>query len=517
LIIELERGIVVRVKRSRNFFLFFMTLCFTVSSTGFELDAQYKGINISSKNFLGDPPVLDACAYNSPTGKTYYVASDGSDSNAGTDDSPWATITYALDHADDGSTILVKPGLYEGRIRVRGTFPQGVTVRSQQPYMARLRHSSAVLTLYESGQGVEGITIEGFDIAHSGSGASALVVHLEGGGNNAVSRITLRNNIIHDSYNNDLLKINHTAHKIIVEKNIFYNQAGSDEHIDINSVDEVIVQDNIFFNDFSRSGRTNNNDTSSYIVIKDSNQESDLYTGSRNVTVRRNIFLNWEGSAGNGFFLIGEDGHPIAEAFDILFENNLLLGNSANTMRSPFGVKGGRDIIFRHNTVLGDMPGNAFAMRLNVEGANPNVDNVFFYNNIWADPTGTMVDFSDTVPSHVDDFVIDNNLYWNNGSAIPNSASDEVNPDDDQNQIVADPLLPNPSSLIPPHWNSNTQSFADGSSSSCEAFKKLVSLYGTPGDGSAVIDAANPGNAAQEDILGNSRGGVPDIGAVEKQ
>jgi hypothetical protein len=72
----------------------------------------------------------------------YFVATDGSDqSGDGTENSPWATITHALDNADDGSEILVKPGEYSGRIRLRGTFEQGVTVKSQLPYRARLRHS----------------------------------------------------------------------------------------------------------------------------------------------------------------------------------------------------------------------------------------------------------------------------------------------------------------------------------------------------------------------------------------
>ena len=51
---------------------------------------------------------------------------------------------------------------------------------------------------------------------------------------------------------------------------MFYNQWGSDEHIDVNSVTDVLIRDNVFFNDFAGSGRANPNNTSSYIVIKDS-------------------------------------------------------------------------------------------------------------------------------------------------------------------------------------------------------------------------------------------------------
>ena len=190
---------------------------------------------------------------------------DGDDSTGdGSSAKPWATITHALDSVPDGSTILVRPGLYQGRIRVRGYFSQGVVVRAEIPYQAILEHNDRVLTAYTQVGGVRGITIEGFEIRHSGSGSGALVFHIDGGGDGSVSHIVVRNNILHDSYNNDILKINNGAHHITVEGNLFYNQTGSDEHIDVNSVSNVVVQDNVFFNDFAGSGRINHNDTSSY-------------------------------------------------------------------------------------------------------------------------------------------------------------------------------------------------------------------------------------------------------------
>jgi hypothetical protein len=140
---------------------------------------------------------------------------------------PWATITHALDSVPDGSTILVRPGDYMGRVRLRGTFAQGVTVRSEVDYQARLRHSDTVVTAYTHSSGCRDITLEGLDIAHSGPGAGALVIHIDGDGNESVSHITLRNNVLHDSYNNDILKINHATHHITVEGNIFCSQTGS--------------------------------------------------------------------------------------------------------------------------------------------------------------------------------------------------------------------------------------------------------------------------------------------------
>ncbi len=476
------------------------------------------------------PPVVNippsVCHPEAPTGPVLYVATDGSDDTAGDGSisAPFATITHALDQAPDGAVILVRPGEYHGRIRIRGTFATGVTVRSELPYLARLRNDDRVITAYADARGCQGITIEGFDIAHDGPGAGALVVHLDAAGDGSVSGITLRNNILHDSFNNDILKVNNGISNVLIERNLFYNQSGSDEHIDINSAENIIVQDNIFMNDFAGSGRTNANDTSSYIVVKDSNGDTDRFTGSHNIYIRRNIFLNWEGSTGSNFVLLGEDGQNFYEAEYVAIENNLMLGNSANVMRAAFGIKGGRYVVFNNNTISGDLPALAFAMRFNREGANPVNEQIEMFNNIWSDPTGTMGatgagsadDFSDTPSGEVRDYTLNNNLYWNGGNPIPEDAAETINITDDAAAAIADPGLADLSALILPHWDPASSQFADGSSTICGAFENLVQQFGTP-TAPQVIDRASAGPAPDDDILGNPRGGNPDMGAVEIQ
>ncbi len=445
---------------------------------------------------------------------TFYVATDGDDDDGdGSSENPWASLNEALLNVPDGSTVLVRPGTYSGRQRLRGTYTQGVTVRSEVPYQARLRHSGTVVTCFTG----QGIIFEGFDVAHEGPGAAALVVQIQDliDGADFVRRITLRNNVFHDSYNNDLVKINNGAAEVTLSGNVFYNQSGSDEHIDVNSVADVVIEDNVFFNDFAGSGRPNNNDTSSYIVIKDSNGSADGRVGSERITVRRNVFLGWEGSTGSNFVLIGEDGQAYHEAREVMVENNLMLGNSSNVMRAPFGVKGGRDVTFRNNTVAGDLPSLAFAMRLNVEGSNPNNLNIAFFNNVYSDPTGSMEDFSDTPPGETDSFTLENNLYWNGGAAIPEDPSELINYTDDPAGLVADPLLGIQGSVVLPRWNSAAGQFADGSTSAAEAFRRLVDLYGTPSVASPVEDAAAPAEAPADDILGHPRGSAPDVGSTE--
>jgi hypothetical protein len=239
--------------------------------------------------------------------------------------------------------------------------------------------------------------------------------------------------------------------------------------------------------------------------------------------VRRNVFLNWQGSTGSNFVLVGEDGKPYHEARNVMVENNLMLGNSANVMRAAFGVKGSRDVTFRNNTVVGDLPSLAYAMRLNTEGSNLPNQNIRFYNNIWSDPTGTMGaenasrpnDFSDTPSGQTSSFVLDRNLYWNGSNSVPSDSAELVNPTGDARRITANPLLPSLSGIALPRWNVSSGQFGGGATTIRDAFVRLVNSYGTPGAGSPVIGAADAAQAPTHDILGNPRT-TPDIGAVER-
>src|SRR5262249_40580872 len=152
-------------------------------------------------------------------------------------------------------------------------------------------------------------------------------------------------------------------------------------------------------------------------------------------------------------------------------------------MRAAFGVKGGLDITFRNNTVVGDLPTLAYAFRVNQEGSNPVNQNVQFHNNVWCDATGTLGsdgasgnDFSDGDAFEVTGRVLDTSLYWNGGAAIP--PGNQVNPlVDDVTRIVADPQLQaNQSGIVLPHWNGS--GFPSGSATIRDEFVRLVGLYG---------------------------------------
>jgi hypothetical protein len=464
------------------------------------------------------------CAPTPILGKAYYVSTQGVNYKGdGSRLNPWKSIVYAVSTIPDGNTLIIREGIYTGKIKISKTFNKGLLLKSEIPYQAKLTSNQQVISLVKE---AANITIEGFEITHSSVSAKPLVVHIDGWGRRSVKNITLRNNIIHDSYNNDLLKINYGAENIIVECNMFYNQGDSDEHIDINSVANITVRDNVFFNDFPKSNRPITNKSSSFIVIKDSNDNDDRFHGSENITVARNVFFNWQGSHGQGFVLVGEDGKAYYEAHNVNIYNNLMLGNSPLTMRSPFMVKGAKDINFFNNTISGDLPSNAFAIRINQEKNNKKPTNINLYNNIWSDPTGTMgqgayesdLDFSDTLFYQLDQFTLKNNIYWNNGNALPYSILDKINPSSDDDDTISNPHLGENKKLISPTWNGITKSFDDGSFEIREVFLRLVYFYGIPklnfnkGDVNSKTIPYFP----KDDILGHQRISPHSIGAYHQ-
>jgi hypothetical protein len=452
----------------------------------------------------------------------YWVAPDGHDSDPGSFEKPWATLDRAsaqvLALGGSGCTIWFKDGLYPGANDLHERFVAPTTFKAANPYKAILENDGQVVEI----SGARNVILEGFEIRHAGPAAGKLVAYVSGAGDLWAEDIVLRNNIFHDSYNDDLLKIHNGARFVMVVGNVFYNQGPGEEHLDVNGVTDITIQDNIFFNDFAGSGRSDGADAHSFITIKDSTGNPDRVGASRHVHVRRNIFLNWEGRR-DTFVQVGNDGKPYYEAADIRIENNLMIGNGRDEVYATLGVRGARDVVFANNTVVGDLPSSSYAMWVATHHQNPPNQHIAFYNNIWSDPTGTMGSdssggpnkFSNGDPAQTSNLFLDNNLYWNGGAAIP--PGDLVSPlVHDPRPIVADPLLgPAQAAMVLPRWNGSA--FLSRNTSTRQEFVRLVELYGALPQGSPAIGAADPAFTPADDILGRPRSATPDLGAYEYQ
>jgi hypothetical protein len=476
------------------------------------------GTGATDDGGTGQASTADDTAQASNGGCEFWVAPEpaGDDDGPGTREEPWGTLEHAAANVPDhGCTVLFEPGNYRGHANIKREFDTETVFRSATPYAAVLEHDDTVVDI----DGGRNITIEGFELRHDGPSTpgSAYVAIVDRRDETWSERITFRDNIFHDSHGDDLLKIHNGVRFATVENNVFYNQGKDEQHIDVNSVTDVVVQDNVFFNDFASSGRDSDTPVKHFIVVKDSNEDDDGLEGSERITIRRNVFLNWQGDS-EAFVKIGNDGKPYHEARDVLVESNLVVGNSSFEADAAFGVRGARDVTFNNNTVVGDLPGRAFAYRIHVTDENPDNDDIRFTNNIWSDPTGTMGsdgDDGDNRFSNVDDSTVsglvnDNNLYWNGDEPIPPSSSSSL---DDPRGIVADPELPGDDAEVTlPYWTGSR--FPSGNTTIRDEFVRLVETHGAIPTTSPAVDAADPQTAADRDILGRQRD-APDIGAYE--
>lgn len=474
------------------------------------------GNNTENTGNTGNTGNTEACAY--------WVAPQptGSDQNPGTLDLPWATLKHAAEAArDDHCTVWFEDGVYSGLNDLERRFTTPTTFRAVHDYRAVLEGPGPVIEL----DGVKNMTFMGFELRHDGPGAGKTLMIMDRRDDIYWSEhVNFINNIIHDSYNNDLFKIHNGVRFVTIRGNVFYNQGDGEEHIDVNGVTDVVIEENIFFNDFEGSGRANSGDTKHYITIKDSNGSDDDQLGSERITVRRNLFLNWQGGL-EAFVNVGNDGKPYYEASDVIIENNLMLGNSTTMIDTALAVRGAKNITFTHNTVVGDLPSRAYALRASRAGSNPQNRNLLFANNIWSDPSGTMGagmgqapednNFAGGNPEDTLNIILDSNLYWNGDQPIPGDRL-VVPTVDDVNHVVADPGIDvDHEGVILPRWHGTA--FSSGNTTIRQEFIRLVEAYARIPGGSPAVGKANPLFAPAVDILGRTRSEAADLGAYQSR
>ncbi len=415
--------------------------------------------------------------------RSFYLAPNGNDSSPCTSSQPCKSLKTALSlpgiGSQAGDAIIFTDGVYTGEQQIIDKhFQYPVTVTAATPYKAVLQNTGIVLRLNNA----YNLRIADLELKHiepipscDPSNSSAYIIQVNdssdpGGpfgakrgpdnvyydansklypnGTDYSGQITFENNIIHDSYCNDHIKIQNGG-DINITGNLFYNQAtknnqaGStanngttEEFIDVNSVFNVKINKNIFFNDFAK-----NAEPAGYIVVKDSslgvpeinragltNQSGsvvvphpngntfavnssssspgsrldtcdptgsncDTIVGSNSITISENIFFNYSTTGTQIPWLqFGAEDTLSYVLNHGLVENNLFIGNGTGITKALFELEGVNNFMFRNNTITGNLPSRHYGYRLKTQSFSQNYpnNNVTIANNIWSDPTGTM-------------------------------------------------------------------------------------------------------------------------------
>ncbi|WP_411830255.1 choice-of-anchor Q domain-containing protein [Paenibacillus alba] len=243
----------------------------------------------------------------SAAGTTYYVATTGSDANAGTISAPWKTLQHAADVAAAGDTVYVRGGVYNQKLKLThsGTAGNPITFSN---------YSAEVATIDGTGlsvSGIEGIVditdkdyvkINGFEIRNyttSTSNVMPVGIYVHGSG----SFIELTNNKVHDIKNtatptgSDLLgrdahgiavygtKAPASIHDVTISGNEVYNLVlGSSESVVLNgNVDTFSVLNNIVHD---------NDNIGIDIIGFEKKSPTEAYDQARNGIVRGNRVYN---------------------------------------------------------------------------------------------------------------------------------------------------------------------------------------------------------------------------------
>lgn len=452
---------------------------------------------------------------------SFYVAPDGNDRTGdGSRQQPWSTVRHAVETVpDDGSEIVLLKGDYRQGAYLTRKFAQPVRVRAEQAYQVKWSSppkGHRVVYL----ENARNLIFSGIDFSGQPSAGNDYLIQVSGSG---TERVLFEDCLIHDSYKNDVVKINAGAHNVVVRNCVLFNpnDHGGDELFDVNTVTDVTVEDCILFNDYEGSGRKGENKSHSFVVIKNSGSKET----TQRITFRRNIFLNWQGRTDQCYLLLGEDGKPFFEARKVLIENNLFLHHSPVRFWGTLLLKGGlKDVAFRANSVVGHPNikwSGAYAAMCQRIGPNPPMENLILANNIWSDPSGQMPRFAVAkakvfAPNSLP--VLHNNLYWNAGRPFITKPEDTIVPDRDPKRIVADPQLGDPGAgIVLPRLDASGTAFRSGEKTIRDEFERLAKLYAVPGRTSPAIDAADPAAMPSDDILRRPRDPKPDVGCFERQ
>jgi len=459
-------------------------------------------------------------------GANYYVDPGGSDTTGdGSMAKPWATIAYAVNSGVStagGDTVIVRDGTYSGVNTIQRGFASTVTVRAENDFHAVLTNVAGgeeVIRVWVDGDAhitISGLVMTNLDTSYTcpNGRETYFLVHFQD-----ASYVTLANNILFGNNApgtcNEILKLNRAdpnafTHDILVQGNVFYDHApapGADL-IDSDGSSSIEIVDNIFFDNAMET------QSQSFWTLKGQPAGAPAVPFPRH-KLHRNVFLSWAGLPDQAFIQLGEDGLAQYEFTDALIENNLMIGDSPLQMSAPLQFKGAEGITVRANSLVGPFTAGAFGFRIGTEGMNPPIMNVTATNNLFDAPTGAMQQLFNLYGTvDVGTFGLANNLFWNDGMALP--AGGMLPPSMDASKVVGDPQLnPNHAAIVLPRWDTTSMAFTSGSTTIREEFVRLVMGYGAFPQTSAAVNAADASAMPPEDILGNLRDSKPDIGAFE--
>ncbi|MHA3980923.1 right-handed parallel beta-helix repeat-containing protein [Halovulum sp. GXIMD14794] len=284
--------------------------------------------------------------------------------------------------APETGQILLAPGDY-GKLKIRGTYPQGLVLRADPPREARFD------TIEISG--AVNVTLDGLRIGGMKTAGKYLQVI------DSSRNITIRNSEIGGppgSYKGFGIRAANGA-QLVYENNYVHhvtngiaNFQNSDIVLKGNVVDHV-AGDSYKFGGVN-GGLVENNIGAAHVSAREGAHNDFMQfqgTPSRNIVIRGNAVLPAEGADAShqGIFV-----NTKGDVENFLVEQNIIIG----ALLRGISIEDGKNVTIRYNTLL-DVPGQAVNSTRIFANSNAVIE-----NNIWTEETGR-ADGSNVVVQHV--------------------------------------------------------------------------------------------------------------------
>lgn len=284
-------------------------------------------------------------------GATFYVATTGSDANAGTASAPWRTVQKALNSLTPGQTALVRAGNYtESLLATRGgsaTAP--ITIRNypgERPIVTAAGGKTENMTL-QLGAGAAYLRIQGLTL-QGATGPSTANIYAWGSAHDIeLSYLEVRNSARQGLF------ADRTTARIQIRSSHFHDNGGTgptqrDHNIYIEGANHLIA--------------------SSLIRSAPNGYGVQIYPSNQSIVVVGNTIT---GNGRNGL-LIGSDGATSATGARII--GNIITGNGEYGIASYWGGSVGSGNQISRNLVWGNGAGNVAVTGITVDStitANP--------------------------------------------------------------------------------------------------------------------------------------------------
>lgn len=254
----------------------------------------------------------------------YYVATNGSDTNSGSEGSPFLTINHAAEVANPGDIVYVKSGNYNERVKTK---KNGTSVDAKITFISSPRRTATVSGFNLSNNFIR---VEGFQVTNDLSGASENGINSSGTNNEIVDNYL---------YNVKKIAVNSSGDGAYIADNKIYKiqmgivTSGNNWIVEKNDIERVFWYGTMGDADYSRffgeNGIIRKNFYHGSTAAEKGVAHLDCFqtfddggTYFKNVTIEDNICMDCDQG------IMGE-GHTAHKSTNLIVKNNIFAHTSS--------------------------------------------------------------------------------------------------------------------------------------------------------------------------------------------